>query len=59
MKTLRDFEDMKFPQWMLKQEAIKHVKFLRKEDAKLEGEDYGNQFNEFMNFFNITEEDLQ
>ena len=24
-KTLRDFEDMKYPQWMIKQEAIKRV----------------------------------
>lgn len=50
MKTLKDFEDIKFPQEILKAEAIKIF-----QDILLKNK---NPFNTFMEFFNLKKGDL-
>ncbi len=63
--TVGDIADIKYkerqiPISQLKQEAIKWVKQVEKENEKFEGEGYGRQYvNIMIDFFNITEEDLK
>ena len=51
-KTLKDFEDMKYPQKVLKVEAVKRFKYKDNNQMCIDDEDW-------LDFFNITEEDLK
>ncbi len=67
LKTLKDIEtnvrigkDELLPKWELRQEAIKHIKFMEsKPCTSCECCDFACQKDWIKHFFNITEEELK